>query len=205
MLFNTLANLRVLITLDPPRAVAMLDRLNGYLRATLGGSRATLHPLAQEFERLADYLELMAVRMGPRLRYRLELPEDLSAAPVPPLLLQPLVENAIRHGLEPKIEGGTVTVRAQRDTGADGELLVLQVLDTGVGLPADGAPPSTPGGFGVAQVRERLQTLHGARASVVLQPAPGGGTSALLRMPLQGGAGLRTMAGTAPAPPVPSA
>ncbi|WP_063887564.1 sensor histidine kinase [Pseudorhodoferax sp. Leaf265] len=204
MLFNTLANLRVLITLDPPRAVAMLDRLNSYLRATLGGSRATLHPLAQEFDRLADYLELMAVRMGPRLRYQLELPDALRAVPVPPLLLQPLVENAIRHGLEPQVEGGAITVRAWQEDGADGARLVLQVQDTGVGLPADGAPATGPGGFGVTQVRERLQALHGERASVALQGAPGGGTEALLRMPLQGGAGLRTMAAPAPAPQVPS-
>ena len=204
MLFNTLANLRVLITLDPPRAVAMLDRLNSYLRATLGGSRATLHPLAQEFDRLADYLELMAVRMGPRLRYQLALPDALRAVPVPPLLLQPLVENAIRHGLEPQVEGGAITVRAWQEDGADGARLVLQVQDTGVGLPADGAPATGPGGFGVTQVRERLQALHGERASVALQGAPGGGTEALLRMPLQGGAGLRTMAAPAPAPQVPS-
>lgn len=204
MLFNTLANLRVLITLDPPRAVAMLDRLNSYLRATLGGSRATLHPLAQEFERLADYLALMAVRMGPRLRTTLDLPDELRAVPVPPLLLQPLVENAIRHGLEPQVEGGAITVRARREAGDTGDVLVLQVLDTGVGMPADGTPASGAGGFGVAQVRERLQALHGERASVALHGAPGGGTVALLRMPLQGGAGLRTMAATAPTPQGPS-
>ncbi len=112
MMFNTLANLRVLIATDPPRAQAMLDHLIAYLRATLGGARTTLHPLADEFDRLRDYLELMAVRMGPRLAYTLDLPEGLQSTPVPPLLLQPLVENAIRHGLEPQVEGGHITVRA---------------------------------------------------------------------------------------------
>ena len=82
--------------LDPPRAVAMLDRLNSYLRVTLSGSRALAHPLGAEFDRLADYLELMSVRMGERLRYSLELPAELREVPVPPLLLQPLVENSIR-------------------------------------------------------------------------------------------------------------
>ena len=106
MLFNTLANLRVLVASDPARAQAMLDHLIAYLRATLSASRATLHPLADEMDRLRDYLELMAVRMGPRLAYALEVPEALHAIPVPPLLLQPLVENAIRHGLEPQVEGG---------------------------------------------------------------------------------------------------
>ena len=189
MLFNTLANLRVLITLDPPRAVAMLDRLNGYLRATLAGSRATQHPLAQEFARLADYLELMAVRMGERLRFTLDLPEDLREVPVPPLLLQPLVENAIRHGLEPKVEGGEIRVSARRASAADGPRLVIEVADTGVGLAADRgsaqpAPPEDGGGFGVQQVRERLHTLYGDRAAMELIAAPAGGTRATVAFPL---------------------
>ena len=192
MLFNTLANLRVLITLDPPRAVAMLDRLNGYLRATLGGSRVMQHPLEDEFARLADYLALMQVRMGERLRCVLDLPDDLRAVPVPPLLLQPLVENAIRHGLEPQVEGGELRVTACRETRPDGDWLLLRVTDTGAGLPhgatapADAAPQngSTGGGFGLTQVRERLQTLHGERATLRLAPEPGGGTCALIALPL---------------------
>src|SRR5574341_1327605 len=101
MLFNTLANLRALIALDPPRAQAMLDRLIAFLRATLGASRVGTHPLRAEFERLADYLALMQIRMGERLRVELDLPDELADRPVPALLLQPLVENAIKHGLEP--------------------------------------------------------------------------------------------------------
>lgn len=185
MLFNTLANLRVLITLDPPRAVAMLDRLNDYLRATLGGSRAIAHPLEDEFARLADYLALMAVRMGPRLRSELDLPETLRSVSVPPLLLQPLVENAIRHGLEPQVEGGSLRVSARRESRADGDWLLLRVTDSGAGLPPDGSQPvHTNGGFGLTQVRERLQTLHGERASLRLSPEPGGGTCALISFPL---------------------
>jgi len=188
MLFNTLANLRVLITLDPPRAVAMLDRLNRYLRATLAGSRATQHPLAQEFARLADYLELMAVRMGERLRFTLELPDELREVPVPPLLLQPLVENAIRHGLEPKVKGGEIRVGARRESATNGQRLVLEVADTGVGLPpdAEATAPSRAdgGGFGVQQVRERLHTLHGDNATLELAAVPAGGTRATVILPL---------------------
>jgi len=192
MLFNTLANLRVLIGTDPPRALAMLDRLNGYLRATLGGSRQLAHPLADEFDRLADYLALMAVRMGPRLRSSLDLPDDLRAVHVPPLLLQPLVENAIRHGLEPQVEGGDIRVRARRESRAGGDWLLLRVEDTGAGLPEDHAreagvvqtPATRAGGFGIAQVRERLHTLHGSRATLTLAPLPGGGTCALIALPL---------------------
>ncbi|MFS2208407.1 sensor histidine kinase [Variovorax sp. Varisp36] len=177
MLFNTLANLRVLITVDPPRAVAMLDRLNSYLRMTLSGSRALAHPLSAEFERLGDYLELMSVRMGERLRYTLDLPDDLRGAPVPPLLLQPLVENSIRHGLEPKVEGGEIVVRARRQAG----LLEIEVSDTGVGL--DAAPPSEGSGFGLEQVRERLATVYGAQGRMSLSPSPAGGTCATLSFP----------------------
>lgn len=205
MLFNTLANLRALITLDPPRAVRMLDHLNSYLRATLSGSRTLAHPLAAEFDRLGDYLELMSVRMGPRLRYTLELAAELRDLPVPPLLLQPLVENAIRHGLEPKVEGGEISVRARRD----GERLVIEVNDTGIGVEegfragagagigvgaaaggggagADvGSVPFDPrSGFGLAQVRERLATVYGERGTIRLMPATGGGTCALVTVPL---------------------
>ncbi|QFZ84282.1 sensor histidine kinase [Variovorax paradoxus] len=182
MLFNTLANLRALITVDPPRAVAMLDRLNSYLRMTLNGSRALSHPLSAEFDRLGDYLELMSVRMGERLRYTLDLPDDLRDTPVPPLLLQPLVENSIRHGLEPQVEGGEIAVRARREAGE----LVIEVSDTGVGLDAAPQQPSEEGsGFGLEQVRERLATVYGEQSRLSLSPATsGGGTCVTLNLPL---------------------
>jgi LytS/YehU family sensor histidine kinase len=187
MLFNTLANLRVLIATDPERAQHMLDRMIGYLRATLAASRSTLHPLSLEFERLQDYLELMAVRMGPRLAFTLDLPPALHDVAVPPLLLQPLVENAIRHGLEPQVAGGSISVRAH--AGAD-QRLVLEVCDTGAGL-APGAPttpaaPSAPGrSFGLAQVRERLATLYGEQGIIELIAQTAGGTCARVEFPLK--------------------
>ncbi|PIF25432.1 histidine kinase/DNA gyrase B/HSP90-like ATPase [Acidovorax sp. 56] len=197
MLFNTLANLRVLIALDPARAQAMLDHLIAYLRATLTASRATHHPLADEFDRLRDYLELMAVRMGPRLHYTLDLPEALRQVPVPPLLLQPLVENAIRHGLEPQVAGGHISVRASVQPSAPStpsapatQYLVLEVTDTGVGLghsahPTPGTAPTASTHFGLAQVRERLATLHGNAGTLDLIAASAGGTSASVRFPLK--------------------
>ncbi|AOF85684.1 histidine kinase family protein [Hydrogenophaga sp. RAC07] len=179
MLFNTLANLRALIGTDPVRAVAMLDRLNDFLRATLRASRADAtagrHTLADEFARLRDYLELMALRMGPRLRYALELPEALSHQSVPPLLLQPLVENCIRHGLEPSVDGGEIRVVARRGEGG----LELEVSDTGVGCEAEPAA-----GFGLSQVRERLTTAYPGQARLHWHSAPGAGTRALLTLPL---------------------
>ncbi|MGH8820787.1 MAG: sensor histidine kinase, partial [Rhodoferax sp.] len=142
------------------------------------------HALQAEFERLADYLELMAVRMGPRLRYTLDLPPELANHPVPTLLLQPLVENSIRHGLEPKVAGGSITVSARRES----EWLVLEVSDTGVGMAVrtgvDGTP-ATSGGFGMAQVRERLGTVYGTSATIDFVAPDAGGTKAIIRFPYE--------------------
>ena len=179
MLFNTLANLRVLIGMDPPRAQAMLDRLIAFLRATLQASRSGTHSLADEFARLEDYLALMAVRMGPRLATQFELPEALRAAPVPPLLLQPLVENCIKHGLEPQLAGGRIELRAERFA----DKLLLSVRDDGAGLAAEQAAQSGTH-FGLEQVRQRLAALYGDAASLTLQAAPGGGTLARIELPL---------------------
>lgn len=180
MLFNTLANLRVLITLDPARATAMLDRLVDFLRATLSASRQTMHPLSAEFARLQDYLALMAVRMGPRLDISLELPDALAHVPVPSLLLQPLVENSIRHGLERKLEGGHITVRAQRAASQ----VVLTVADTGVGWPAGplGAEDGG-GGFGLAQVRAQLAAAFGEQAMLQIVTPVSGGVSVSMTIP----------------------
>jgi signal transduction histidine kinase len=178
MLFNTLANLRVLIALDPPRAQAMLDRLIAFLRATLNASRVGTHALSAEFERLNDYLTLMQIRMGPRLAYALHMPDELRDTPLPPLLLQPLVENSISHGLEPKVEGGRIDVHAARE----GAMLVLTVRDSGVGLSHDAATQGTR--FGTQQVRDRLAALYGARATFCLDAAAGGGTEARITLPL---------------------
>ena len=179
MLFNTLANLRVLIGVDPARAQVMLDQLIAFLRATLSGSRASQHSLRAEFARLRDYLALMQVRMGERLSARFDLPDALADVPVPPLILQPLIENCIKHGLEPAVAGGRIDVSAAREAGE----LVLRVRDTGVGLATADANETS---FGLAQVRERLATLHGARASLTLQHADDaeGGTLATIRLPL---------------------
>ena len=181
MLFNTLANLRALVDSDPRRALTMLDRLNRYLRVTLTGSRVLTHPLAAEFDRLADYLALMQVRMGPRLHYTLDLPAELRHVSVPPLLLQPLVENSIRHGLGPKVEGGQITVRALHD----GQRLVIEAHDTGIGLDETDMATNEGSGFGLTQVRDRLASVYGEAAALELASVPGSGTCATLVLPLQ--------------------
>ncbi len=186
MLFNTLANLRALIAADPARAQAMLDHLIAFLRATLAASRQPEHPLADEFARIEDYLALMRVRMGERLRASTALPAQLGAVAVPPLLLQPLVENAIKHGLEPQRGAGDLRVTAA----LEGTTLVLSVADSGRGLEAAEAarardPIEAGSGFGLAQIRERLHTLHGDAATFTLAPRAEGGTLAQIRLPVR--------------------
>jgi len=179
MLFNTLANLQGLIALDPERASGMLDQLIQYLRATLSVSRSETTTLEQEFAAMAAYLGLMGVRMGDRLAYRMDLPPELRTARLPTMLLQPLVENAIVHGLEPKIDGGAVVITAGA---ADGNI-VIEVRDTGLGL--GHAHDRRGSGVGVATTRERLEVLYGARATISLLPAEPQGTLARLILPLE--------------------
>jgi hypothetical protein len=179
MLFNTLANLQGLIAIEPQRATRMLDQLIQYLRATLSVSRAETTTLEQEFAALDAYLGLMQVRMGARLAYHCRLPDDLKGARLPTMLLQPLVENAIVHGLEPKVDGGTVTIEAARRC----ELLEITVSDTGLGL--DRAPSGQGNGIGLATTRERLQVLHGERAGIELSAAPPHGAAVRLFLPLE--------------------
>ena len=175
-LFNTLANLQALIDTDPKRAQAMLSHLDGYLRASLSTARKDRCTLAEEFALLRGYLEILAIRMGPRLAYALDLPDALAAVEVPPMLLQPLVENAIRHGLEPKVEGGSLRVSA----GSDERQLVLVVEDSGLGF---GAASTSGTGMGLAHVKTRLAAVYGAAATAELSEVDGGGVRITLRLP----------------------
>jgi signal transduction histidine kinase len=179
MLFNTLANLQGLIAVDTARAQHMLEQLILYLRATLSSSRAEKTTLAHEFSLMEAYLGLMSVRMGSRLSYTLQLPDALRTMPVPPMMLQPLVENAIKHGLEPKVGGGHIMVQATQEDGS----LKLTVADTGLGLNASASDASDTH-VGLANVRERLQALYGERASFMLTPNTPSGVIAQLTVPL---------------------
>jgi sensor histidine kinase YesM len=179
MLFNTLANLQGMIGIDPQRAQQMLDQLIQYLRATLTSSRAESTTLAQEFTLMHAYLGLMSVRMGERLGFTLQLPDDMRAALIPPMLLQPLVENAIIHGLEPKVDGGHITVSAARE----GAVLTICVADTGLGLDAPSAKAGTH--VGVANTRDRLLALFGAGAALTLEPNMPQGAIARLTLPVR--------------------
>jgi len=182
MLFNTLSNLYELIDESPAQARSMLSHLIGFLRSTLAGSRANQHALVDEFKLASDYLALMQIRMGERLRVTLSLQSALEILMVPAMLLQPLVENAIKHGLEPCKEGGQLSITALAESGD----LVLQVNNSGLGLDSNArtqalAPGALPApapnlgsGFGLHFVRNRLNTLYGQAASLDLRPLPAG-------------------------------
>ena len=186
MLFNTLATLRSLVDDDPKQAQTMIDQVIAYLRSSLAASRVEATTLRNEFDQLHAYLQIMSLRMGPRLTYTLDLPHLLQVEAIPSMLLQPLVENAIKHGLEPKVGNGWVGVVAKRTT--DG--LEISVTDSGVGLTSeDRALPTgklavpSKGSYGMLHVRERLKAVYGPAATVTLAAHQPHGACATVRIP----------------------
>ena len=177
-LFNTLNAISTLVHRDPRAADEMIGNLSDFLRLTLENADRQEIPLGEELKFVEHYLAIERVRFGERLRVEVAVPADLLATPVPSLLLQPLVENAVRHGLEPLGSGGLLRIVGKRQ----GDRLWLAVIDNGRGLPA--TPPERSG-IGMANTRERLSARYGAAASVSLHPAEGGGTSAEILLPLK--------------------
>jgi sensor histidine kinase YesM len=174
-LFNTLSNVLSLLESDPGRGRTMLEDLTRYLRSSLARTRDQRTTLGEELDLVRAYLNIFQVRMGDRLRYTIEVPERLRAVPFPPLLVQPLVENALRHGLEPRLEGGEVLIRAKDDNGR----FHLQVTDTGVGF----SEAAAGGGLGLANVRERLETLYEGKARLILEDNRPSGLKVTLEIP----------------------
>ena len=173
-LFNALANVASLIDSDPATARRMLESFIRFLRCSLAGTRGQTTTLGEEEQLIAAYLDVLQVRMGDRLRYSLEVPEALRAYALPPMLLQPVVENAIVHGLEPKVEGGEVRVRAR----SEGAHVVVEIADSGVGFGA-----TTRGGLGLANLRERLKLLFGGGAELRIADNRPAGTLVTVRLP----------------------
>ena len=178
-LFNTLANVQALIDYEPQKAKLMLDAFIQHLRMSLDVSRQSHATLATELAFVTTYLQLLEIRMGGRLRYRIECAPDVRATPLAPLLLQPLVENAVKYGLEPKIEGGEIVIRAAREGGD----IVLSVADNGVGI-GHTSTAKAGAGTGMNNVRDRLASLYGNRAmlSIAALGARDYGTIATIRI-----------------------
>jgi two-component sensor histidine kinase len=181
-LFNTLASVHSLIRKDPQRAEATVEALVDHLRATLPklrqGIGAGSSTLTDQIEVCASYLAVMQVRMGERLRFNIDVPASLGSHPFSPLLLISLVENAIKHGVEPSADGGSVTIRALEVRNGDTRDLAVSVIDSGVGL-----SPGLGDGVGLANVRAQLIAQFGARGRFSISGRPEGGTIATLIVP----------------------
>jgi len=174
-LFNTLSNVVSLIDTDPSRGKAMLLDLTKYLRTSLSRTLPEVTTLAQEVDMITSYLNIQKIRMGDRLNFKIDVPEDLRWKPFPPMLLQPLVENAVKHGLEPKIEGGDILIRGT----ADQQSLCLEVADTGLGFAS-----MDTGGVGMANVRERLALLFGDSAKFIIEENAPSGVKVIIEVPV---------------------
>jgi len=179
-LFNTLAAIDHLIETDPARASAMQKHLIQYLRGALPSMRERATNLGREADQITSYLEILKVRMEDRLAIRIDVPAGLRSASFPPLMLQTLVENAIKHGLEPAPAGGSLAVTAEIVDGA----LRVAVADTGVGF--DPANVRTRGtGLGLANIRERLALQYGDRARLVISANAPSGTVVAIELPYE--------------------
>jgi len=173
-LFNTLSNILSLLDTDLGKGKSMLMDLIRYLRTSLAKTREEATTLGQEMEMIKAYLNIFKVRMEGRLHYSIDIPDIIKDAPFPPMLVQPLVENAVKHGIEPTIEGGEVTIRAK----SNGDMMRVEVADTGTGLSKDGEV-----GFGISNVRERLQSLYGNRGRLILEENRPSGLKAIIEVP----------------------
>lgn len=182
-LFNALTTIGYLIQTSPERALDTLMRLTELLRAVLRSS-GEFGTLGEEVELVEAYLDIERERFEERLEVRLDVPEALRALRVPSLVVQPLVENAIKHGISPGAAGGVVTVRARLDGSPGEQLLVIEVVDTGVGASASQLEAGRLRGVGLENVARRLEGHYGAGAWFDIDSSPGRGTTATLRVPV---------------------
>ena len=191
-LYNTLASVQALTEVDPARAHAMTGHLIQYLRNALPKMRESISTVGQEIELVRAYLNILQMRMGGRLAFDIAVPESLLAMPFPPLMLPSLVENAIKHGLEPKREGGSVLITAQAQDGK----LRLVVSDTGRGF-----GETVGAGVGLENIRERLAALYGEGAKLTLESNAPTGVIATIEVPMDGLRAQAAQAAAAPAMP----
>jgi sensor histidine kinase YesM len=173
-LFNTLSNVLSLLDTNPKMGKSMLIDFIQYLRASLTEIRGHTVTLEQELAMIHAYLKIFKVRMGDRLKYTIDLPEHMQTTPFPPMLIQPLVENAIKHGLEPRVEGGEIIVRGIEKNGH----LRLEVIDTGVGFSGQ-----RDSGVGLTNIRERLTSLYGSSGRLILEANSPRGFRAIIEVP----------------------
>ncbi len=177
-LFNTLNSVSSLVRRDPDSAREMIVKLGNILRRLLRKGDAFI-PLKEEIESLDDYLDIEVVRFGrDKLRIHKELDADSLSHLVPSMILQPLVENAIKHGLADKVDGGNVSIRSR----CTQHRVIIEVEDDGVGMAASAGSAGT--GIGMLNVQERLQVVYGDAAEINIESQPGSGTMVRLTLPI---------------------
>ena len=184
-LYNTLANVQALTEVDPAQANQMTGHLIQYLRSSLPKMRENTSTVGQELELVRAYLNILKMRMGDRLAFDIDCPADLNGISFPPMMLPSLVENAIKHGLEPQREGGRIDVVVQRMFTAAGERIRVAVKDTGRGL--TDAPTQAGGGFGLSNIRERLIAIYGDAGKLILESNDPKGVVASIEVPVETG------------------
>jgi LytS/YehU family sensor histidine kinase len=173
-LFNTLSNILSLLETDLDKGKHMLEDLIHYLRMSLSKTRGETSTIDQEVEMIRAYMSIFQVRMGDRLNYKIDVQDKIKGIQFPPMLIQPLVENAIKHGLEPKIEGGEVGIIGKEN----GEIIRLEITDTGVGFYEESEP-----GTGLTNIRERLKSLYGDKGRLILEENRPCGLKAIIEVP----------------------
>lgn len=175
-LFNTLSNVISLFDIDSKKAKQMLMDINEYLRISLERTRQEMITLAQELDLTRQYLEIFKIRMGNRLVYEINDKTHEPNLAFPPLIIQPLVENSIKYGIEPKVEGGTITI----DCWIEEDMLEIVITDTGRGLDED----ANQAGIGINNVSQRLEAIYGGAASLILEQNHPAGIKAMIRVPV---------------------
>jgi len=200
-LYNTLANVQALTEVDPAQANQMTGHLIQYLRSSLPKMRENTSTVGQEIELVRAYLNILKMRMGDRLAFDIDCPADLNSISFPPMMLPSLVENAIKHGLEPQREGGRIDVIVQRVLTATGERIRVTVRDTGRGL--TDAPTQAGGGVGLTNIRERLIAIYGDAGKLTLESNEPKGVVASIEVPVEtsGTASARSAISTGNAAP----
>jgi sensor histidine kinase YesM len=173
-LFNTLSNVLSLIDTEPAKGKSMLTDLIRYLRTSLSRTLPHITTLGQEMETIRAYLNIQQIRLGDRLVFTIDVPETLTQHPFPPMLLQPLVENGVKHGLEPKIEGGEISITAAEQ----GESVRIEVADTGLGFSTFNAS-----GVGIANVKERIKLIYSGKGRLLFEENKPDGVKAIIEVP----------------------
>ncbi len=179
-LFNTLSTTLSLLDTDVKTGKKMLENLTQYLRTSLKHTRNEGNSLKQEMETIKSYLDINKIRMGDRLNYTIETPETLHSKPFPPMLIQPLVENAVKHGIEPKVDGGTISIKTSGIVSENEDFIKIEIADTGIGFDSN-----LSSGIGLENVKNRLKALYQDKSFIIFEDNKPSGSIVTIGVPYE--------------------